>query len=92
MEKAANESSEVACVTLTGSSADGARASLFGPRAGGAQSCVRLHVLSSLYPKADVEEMGGKGIQTVCKWSRLTGEEPSQLIKDTDNIAVTALK
>lgn len=39
-----------------------------------------------------LEEMGGKGVQTACKWSRLTGEELSELIKDTDNIAVTALK
>lgn len=50
------------------------------------------HASSPLYPRADLEEMGGMGVQTACKWSRLTGEELSHLIKDTDNIAVTALK
>lgn len=35
---------------------------------------------------------GDGGTRAVCKWSRFTGEELSQLIKDTDNIAVTALK
>lgn len=74
---------------MTGSSADGARTSC-----GVWPSCQRgeLCASSPLYPKGDVEEMGGKGVQTACKWSRLTGEELSELIKDTDNIAVTALK
>lgn len=55
---------------------------------GGAEPCARLQVLVT----ADVEEMGDKGVQAECKWSRFTGGELSQLIKDTDNIAVTALK
>lgn len=66
----------------------------FVPHAAGALSRGAWPRVSSLvHPKAGVEDVGGKGLQTACTYSSLTGEEFfSQLIKVIDNIAVTALK
>lgn len=66
---------------------------VFDPRAAGAVGGDAVpHAWSLVYLKADVEDMGEKGVWTACKCSSLTGEELSQLIKVMDNIAVTVLK
>lgn len=66
---------------------------VFDPRAAGEVGGGAVpRALSLVYLKGDVEDVGGKGVQTACKCSSLTGEELSQLIKVMDNIAVTVLK